>query len=103
MTASVANWRGSEMYREVLVFYCDFHNSAESHLQELSAKLCFGFHQSNFRRQAESGPENTDAEINWCVTYLWFSRYIRAFELDADGKTTESVRIFLLKNLKKVS
>lgn len=32
------------------VNYCDFHNSAEFHLQGLSAELRFGFQQSNVRR-----------------------------------------------------
>lgn len=61
--------------------YCDVDtcNSAESNLQAPTAKLRFDSHQSNFRRQAESWPKTTDAEINiHYITYqtaLWFPRY----------------------------
>ena len=58
-----------------------------------------GFRQSNFQRQAKSWAETLEAKINWYVTqptdqHLWVPQYIRTFELDADGKPMESVRIF---------
>ena len=85
-------------------FYCDFHDSAESHLQASTAKLRFGLHQLNFQHQAKSWPETKCFFFMCDITYqsaslvptvsynrTWCHRW----------KAMESVWRFLLKNLLK--
>ena len=59
--------------------YPDFHNSAESHLQAPTAKLTALWLPSIKRNQMMH-------DITYQSAYFWFPRYIRKFELDADGK-----------------
>ena len=48
--------------------YCDFHNSAESHLQAPSAKQRFGCHQSNFQTKLGRSTPPLESELEFLLT-----------------------------------
>ena len=58
-------------------FFCDFHNSAESHLQVLSAKLHFGVHQSNLQTYCSWKIESASGRCTAISFQRFFSKKIR--------------------------